>query len=149
MITASRSSVGAKGVPSIWARCGLSFQLSFCRMSAPFGPCNSITGSCRTWSAGTLAATNDGPMPRMITGLEAFPVMMNPAIITRSPVSTRKRVEIFKACAAGVGLGDAGAVAVGVAVAVAVAVGVAVAVAVAVAVGVGVGGAAVTVIVNV
>src|SRR3954463_8623629 len=123
MMTASRSSVGAKELASICARCGLSFQLSFCRMSAPFAPRNSITGSCRTWLAGTFAAANDGPIPRMITGLEAFPVMINPAIITLSPVSTRNRVEMFNACAAGVtvgvGVGDAVGVADGVAVGVA------------------------------
>jgi hypothetical protein len=66
--------------------------------------------------------------------------MIKPPIITLSPVSTIKRVEMFNTCA-GVALGDAVAVgvalAVGVADAVAVAVGVAVAVAVAVGVGVG------------
>src|SRR2546429_9895694 len=69
-------------------------------------------------------------MPRNTTGLFALPVMMKPPIITLSPMSTRKRVEMFNAWA-GVGVG------VGVGVAVGVVVGVAVGVAVGVGVGVG------------
>ena len=55
-------------------------------------------------------APSDGPMPRMTIAFEAFPVMMNPAIMALSPVSTRRRVAMFKAWA-----GVAVAVAVGVA----------------------------------
>jgi hypothetical protein len=36
-------------------------------------------------------------MPRIATFFGAVPVMMNPAIITLSPVSTRNRVEMFNA----------------------------------------------------
>src|SRR5437764_5134421 len=137
MMTASLSSVGWKMVPSIWARCGLSFQLSFCVISDPFGPCSSSTGSLRTEAAGTPALTRDGPTPRKTTGFDAFPVMINPPIMTLSPTSTRRRVEMFNACA-GVVVGVAVGLAVGVAVAVGLAVAVAVAVGVAVAVAVGV-----------
>jgi hypothetical protein len=63
---------------------------------------------------------------------------MKPPIITLSPVSTRKRVEIFKAWA-GVGVGVAVGEAVGLAVGVAVGVAVGLAVGVAVGVGLGVG----------
>ncbi len=48
----------------------------------------------------------EGPTPRMMTRLDSFPVMMNPPIITPSPVSTLTRVEILSGCAAGLGLGD-------------------------------------------
>jgi hypothetical protein len=84
----------------------------------------------------------------MVTGLEAFPVIMNPAIMTLSPVSTRSRVEMLSAWAeltAGVGVG----VAVAVGVAVGVALGVAVGVAVGVVVGVGVGAGSLSTIVTV
>jgi hypothetical protein len=96
-ITASRSSPGWKTLPSIWPRCGLSFQLSFAVIREPLDPRNSSTGSLRTLFAGMPALASDGPIPRKITGLDAFPLMMNPPIITRSPVSTRKRVEILRA----------------------------------------------------
>ena len=57
--------------------------------------------------------------------LVALPEMMNPAIRTLLPVSTRIRVAIFSACGvAGVGVGVAVGVGVGLGVAVAVAVGV-------------------------
>src|SRR2546423_3367782 len=110
-------------VPWICAFCGLSFQLSLEVIRAPLGPCNSISGSFRTLAAGTPALTREGPRPRSTTGLDAFPRMIKPPIITLSPVSTRKRVEIFRAWA-GVTVGEAVGVAVGVAVAVGVGVGV-------------------------
>src|SRR4051812_21559710 len=133
-MTDSRSSPGWKGLPSIWLRWS-SFQLSFLTMSAPFEPCNSRTGSSS--ASLTPKTRSDGPMPRMTTAFEALPVMMDPAIMALSPVSTRKRVAMFSACT-GEAVGVAVAVAVGVAVAVAAGVAVAVAVGVAVAVAVGV-----------
>src|SRR5881394_550257 len=111
-------------VPSICDRCGLSFQLSFEVINdGPLGPCSSSTGSFRTFAAGIPKLVNDGPRPRNTTGLDAFPRMMKPPIITLSPTSTRRRVEMFKAWA-GVVVGVAVAVAVGVAVGLAVAVAV-------------------------
>src|ERR1700731_2089159 len=115
-------------------------------INEPLDPRRSSMGSSNTLLMPNTAS--DGPMPRSTTALLLLPVMMKPAIMALSPVSTRSRVEIFKAwtgLAVGVAVGVAVAVAVGVAVAVevgvavAVAVGVAVAVAVAVAVGVGLG----------
>src|SRR6186713_3119385 len=105
-------------------------------MSEPSGPCNSRTGSGR----GSVMpnAASDGPRPRMRTGLVSLPVMMKPAIMALSPVSTRKRVAIFRVWT-GVTVGVAVAVAVAVGVEVAVAVGVDVAVAVGVEVAVAVG----------
>src|SRR5207248_2340698 len=150
-MTDSRLSVGWKIVPWIWAFCGLSTQLSFDVISAPFGPWSSRTGSCKTRATGSPALARDGPMPRRTTDFDVFPRMMKPPIMTLSPVSTRNRVEMFNAWAGvevgvvvgvaeaiGVTVGDAVAVAVGDAVAVAVGVAVAVAVGVAVAVAVGV-----------
>src|SRR6476660_6001001 len=80
-------------------------------------------------------------MARRITFLGPFPVMVNPPIITFSPMSTFPRVETLRTCDGGVAVGvaDGDAVGVAVAVAVAVAVGVAAAVAVGVAVAVAVG----------
>ena len=40
---------------------------------------------------------SDGPIPRKTTFFGAAPVMMNPPIITLSPVSTLSRVEILRA----------------------------------------------------
>src|SRR5436305_15119152 len=57
-------------------------------------------------------AVSDGPIPRNTTGLFAFPVMMKPPIMTLSPRSTRRRVEMFKAWA-GVGVGVGVGVALG------------------------------------
>ena len=48
----------------------------------------------------------EGPIPRMMTRLDSFPVTMKPPIMTPSPDSTRTRVEILTGCAAGLGLGD-------------------------------------------
>src|SRR5205807_4868889 len=107
-------------------------------INAPCGPWSSSTGSLRTFAAGIPELTSDGPSPRSTTGLDTLPRIMNPPIMTLSPVSTRRRGEMFNAWA-GVDVGVAVGVGVGVAVAVAVAVGVAVAVAVGVAVGVGAG----------
>src|SRR5947207_1911616 len=88
----------------------------------------------------------EGPIARTITFFACVPVIMNPPIRTLSPVSTRKRVEMFPKVV-GVGVGDAAGVGVGVGVAAGVRVGVgvgeptgvAVGVGVALAVGVGVG----------
>src|ERR1700686_266994 len=93
-------------------------------------------------------AVSDGPRPRSTTGLFAFPVMMKPPIMTLSPTSTRRRVEMFNAWA-GVGEGVGVGVAVGVGVGVAVGGGVGVGVGVAVGVGVGVGVPLVSTIVTV
>src|SRR4051812_38940645 len=95
----------------------------------PPGPCISIIGSAN--GTETPKALREGPMPRTVTRLAAFPVMMKPAIKTLSPVPTLPRVEMLPSRAAGVAVG----------VAVGEGVGVAVAAGVAVAVGEGVGGA--------
>src|SRR4051812_39104563 len=50
-------------------------------------------------------AARDGPMPRSKSGFDSFPWIMNPAIIARSPVSTRRRVEMLSDWA-GAGVGD-------------------------------------------
>src|SRR4051812_45223803 len=124
-------------------------------MSEPLGPCNSRIGSLRTLAAGMPTLTSEGPRPRRTTGLEAFPRMMKPPIMTLSPTSSRRRVEMFNAWAgvpAAVAVGVAVAVGAAVAVAVAVTRGVAVAVAVAIGVAVAVAvavGAAVAVAVAV
>src|ERR1700731_3191896 len=115
-------------LPSIWTR-WLSFQLSVLKIKEPFAWRSSRTGSSNTPLR--LNLVSDGPSPRTTTFLEALPVMIKPPITTLSPVSTRARVDMFRASVGG-------GVAVGVAVGVPVAV--AVGVAVAVAVGVGVGG---------
>src|ERR1700719_2876579 len=101
-------------LPSIWAR-WLSFQLSVLKIKEPFAWRSSRTGSSNTPLR--LNLVSDGPSPRTTTFLEVLPVMIKPAMATRSPVSTRARVDRFRAL---VGVG----VAVGVAVAVAVGVGV-------------------------
>src|SRR5688572_7544702 len=104
-------------VPSICDLCGLSFQLSFDVIKAPFEPRNSRNGSVSTVAAGTFELASEGPRPRTTTGLLAFPVMMNPPINTLSPISTRRRVEILRAWAGvgvGVGLGVGVGVGVGV-----------------------------------
>src|SRR2546421_1458773 len=100
-------------VPWIWFFCGLSFQLSFEVISAPLAPWSSITGSLRSDAAGRPELVSEGPMPRNTTGLATLPVMMKPPIITLSPVSTRRRVEMFNALA-GVAVGVAGGGAEGV-----------------------------------
>jgi hypothetical protein len=41
-------------------------------------------------------AVSDGPMARSNTGFDAFPVTINPAIMSLSPVPTFNRVEIFR-----------------------------------------------------
>ena len=56
---------------------------------------NSRTGSLRKSVMPKLARS--GPMPRIITFLGVFPLTMNPPIMSLSPVSTRKRLERFKA----------------------------------------------------
>ena len=97
------------------------------------------------------ADDKDGPVPRSTTDLLLLPVMIKPAIIALSPVSTRRRVAMFNAStvatvrgvALGVGLGEptgvGEAVADGVAEALGLGVGVGVGVATGVGLGVGVG----------
>src|SRR4051794_6139917 len=107
MITDSRSSLGWNGPPSIWVR-WLSFQLSF-KTEKLFGPRSSRTGSRRR--SVTPNWESDGPIPRSTTAFDACPVMINPPIITLSPVSVRRRVERFNAwagVAVGVAVGGAG-----------------------------------------
>src|SRR5204863_5955252 len=116
-----------------WA--GSSCQLSFCLTSAPLEPRSSKVGSARTSLRPALAS--DGPTPRIATFFGTLPVTINPPIMTRSPVSTRSRVEMFKAWA-GVGEGDAVGVGVTVGVGGGVAVGVGLGVGGTVALGVGV-----------
>src|SRR6266853_588151 len=118
-MTDSRSSVGWKTVPSIWALWGLSFQLSFEVIKEPLAPCNSRNGSRRTLAKGMPNLVSEGPRPRRTTALGVFPRMMNPPIMTLSPTSTLNRVEMFKDWA-GVAVGVAVGVGVGVAVGVAV-----------------------------
>src|SRR5213079_1197288 len=112
---------------------GLSCQLSFWKSNAPLPSRSSRIGSASTSLMPEL--TSDGPMPRTATSLGALPVMMNPPIITLSPISTRIRVEILSAWD-GEGVGVSVGVGVGVDVGVEVAIGVAVAVGVGVDVGV-------------
>ena len=76
---------------------------------------------------------SDGPIARTIIFFGCVPVTMKPPISTLSPVSTRKRVEMFPRIA-----GEALGVAVGIAVDVGVTVGVRLGVGLGVAVGVGV-----------
>ena len=54
---------------------------------------------------GTLWFAREGPIPRMMTRLASLPVMMKPPIITPSPASTRRRVEILTGCVLGLGEG--------------------------------------------
>src|SRR5437764_4174371 len=93
----------------------LSLQLSLLRMSERSARRNSRVGSAR--GLGTPNFESEGPMPRTITFLGAFPVIINSAMPTLSPVCANRRVERFTASVAGVGVG------VGVAVGVAVGVG--------------------------
>ena len=53
-------------------------------------------GSRKARSRNRPADCNEGPSPRMATFLGELPVMINPAMATFSPVSTCKRVEMFK-----------------------------------------------------
>ena len=55
---------------------------------------------------------SDGPSPRTTTFLAALPVMIKPPITTLSPVSTRARVDMFRALV-GVAVGVAVGVGVG------------------------------------
>ena len=115
-------------------------QLSFTAIRLPEELRSSRMGSTST--AGNKGAS-DGPIARTIIFFGCAPVMINPPIRTLSPVSTRKRVEMFPripgaAVGVGVDVGVGGA-GVGVAVGVGVDVGVDVGVGV-VGVGVGVAG---------
>ena len=86
-------------IPASW----VSLQLLFVTKTSPSGPRSSRTGS----GSGlvTPATPNDGPIPRSNT-LFTTPEMIKPATPTRSPVSTRIRVERLSKCATdGVGLG--------------------------------------------
>src|SRR5205823_5123494 len=74
------------------------------KSDAPLAPRSSRVGLART--SVMPKAVSDGPIPRTATFLGAFPVIINPAISTLSPVSTRSRVEMFSANAGeGVGVG--------------------------------------------
>src|ERR1700740_2433435 len=100
---------------------------------------NSRTGSA---SASGKNDESVGPIARTIIFFGCVPVTMKPPINTLSPVSTRKRVEMFPRIAGeapGVDVGVAVAVSVAVGLGVGVGVGVAVVLGVAVAVAVGVG----------
>src|SRR6266478_7111472 len=97
-------------------------QLSFDRIRAAEESRNSRTGSA---SASGKNEESDGPMARTIIFFGCVPVTMKPPISTLSPVSTRKRVEMFPRIA-GEALGVAVAVAVGEDVGVGVTVGVSV-----------------------
>src|ERR1044071_781935 len=120
-------SLGLEGASPRFARAvaciGVSCQLSFAKIDEPLLLRRSRVGS----SSGPVMsnAARDGPIPRATMFLVALPEMINPAIRTLLPVSTRIRVAIFRACGvAGVGVGVAVGVGVGLGVAVAVAVGV-------------------------
>ncbi len=54
-------------------------------------------------SAPANRQASDGPIARTITFFGCVPVIMNPPIRTLSPVSTRKRVEMFAKVVAGGG----------------------------------------------
>src|SRR3954471_1952473 len=86
----------------------------------PLGPCN-----WRMGFASLSANGRDVPISRMITFFGCVPVIMKPPMRTLSPVSTRKRVEMFaRVVTEGVAVGVADAAGVGTGVEVAVAVGV-------------------------
>src|SRR5436190_1630124 len=103
MIAASRESNGA--IPVAWISAAwVSCQLSFTPMGEPVGPKRRRRGSATT--PGTPRLAREGPMPRRMTRLASSPVTMKPPTITPSPVSTRRRVEMLRAWAAGLGLGD-------------------------------------------
>src|SRR6478672_11585570 len=95
---------------------GESTQLSFASIR-PFGPCNSRVGFARLSASG-----GDVPIARVMTFFGCVAVTMNPPIRTLSPVSTRRRVEMFASVVTGaaVGVGVLVGVAVGVLVGVAV-----------------------------
>src|ERR1700750_3445273 len=73
---------------------------------AASGPRDSRTGSCKT--ATSPACRREGPRARIARFFGAVPVMMNPAIITLSPVCTRMRVEMFngRVLVPGFGVGE-------------------------------------------
>src|SRR4051812_45922510 len=124
-MAASRLFVGDNPLAAIDASCE-SLQLLFVIVPKAPGPWSSRIGSASSSDAGNPELVNDGPMPRIMTRLATFPVMMKPPIAALSPVSVRMRVD--KLTARVVGVGVAVAVAVAAAVAVAVAVGATVAV---------------------
>ena len=86
----SKSFVGAIVLSMISCRLGASIQLSLLVIRLPALSCNSSVGFASTPSSG-----NEGPIARTITFFACDPVIMNPPIRTLSPVSTRKRVEMF------------------------------------------------------
>src|SRR6266478_873456 len=96
-------------------------QLSFDRIRAPEESRNSRTGLA---SASGKNEESDGPTARTIIFFGCVPLTMKPPINTLSPVSTRKRVEMFPRIAGeALGVGVAVAVTVGVGVGVGVEVG--------------------------
>src|SRR2546421_9788350 len=110
-MTDSCASDGWKRVPSIWLR-WVSLQLSLVNNEL-VELRSSSTGSARTGLR--PKAASEGPRPRRATALLAFPVMMKPAIMALSSVSTRSLVEMFRLWT-GTAVGVAVAVGVGVAV---------------------------------
>src|SRR4051794_16303343 len=98
-------------LPSIWTR-WLSFQLSVLRIKEPFAWRSSRTGSSNRPLR--LNRASEGPSPRTTTFFGALPEIIKPPIATRSPTSTRARVEMFRALVGGaVGVAEAVAVGVG------------------------------------
>ena len=77
------------------AETGLSRQLSLLASKELSEPL-----SCKVGSESVVlkkpADCNEGPIPRMATRLGELPVIMKPPMATFSPVSTWRRVEIFK-----------------------------------------------------
>jgi hypothetical protein len=110
MMADSESLFGANPLFSISVR-WTSFQSLLFIKTEPFAARNSRSGSARRSVRPNCAS--DGPIARMATFLEAFPVMMKPPINASSPVSTRRRVEMLSSREGPEGVGVGVGVAVG------------------------------------
>src|ERR1041385_1481640 len=95
MIADSRSLLGASPVLMISAASADFFQSSFVATALPLLSNNVTVGLAS--GVGTPLLESDGPIPRIRTFFAMSPVIINPAMETRSPVSTNIRVEIFRA----------------------------------------------------
>src|SRR4051812_33920033 len=89
----SKSFIGARPLLMISAASGESFQSSLVIWTLPEWSNNVSVGLAS--GVGTPLAASDGPIPRITTFFAMSPVMIKPAIDTRSPVSTKTRVEMF------------------------------------------------------
>src|SRR6266550_878398 len=78
-------------------------QLSLEAISAPVPSCSSNVGSANALGMLYGGGMSSGPMARTITLFASVPWMMNPPIITLSPVCTKQRVLMLPNCDAGMG----------------------------------------------